>query len=217
MIEDVETDAQGDQMNQHQARQEMILSARAFYGHGWMMGTSGNLSVRMEDDRFLITASGKDKGALTDDDFLLCDLAGRPVEDTSNRPSAETLVHCVIYRRFPEVRAIYHVHQVHAALCSARDRAQKSTSFADLEMIKGLDVWEEGASIAVPILDNLHDIPALARHIDEFLESPQFDPRVPGVNLYNHGLYAWGDSTSAAKRHIETFGYLFEYGWELSK
>lgn len=197
---------------------EMVHAAQAFYGHGWLMGTSGNLSARMADeDTFLITASGKDKGALTLDDFLVCDLTGKPAEETPHRPSAETLVHCVIYRLFPEVKSIYHVHQVQAALCSARDQERKETRFSGLEMIKGLDVWEEGADIAVPILDNLHDIPALARSIEEYLVSSRFDPRVPGVNIYNHGIYAWGKSTAAAKRHIETFGYLYQYSWEFSR
>jgi methylthioribulose-1-phosphate dehydratase len=201
--------------NRSELSRPMIDAARAFYHHGWLMGTSGNLSVRWPmEEAFLISASGKDKGTLSEEDFLVCDFEGRPAEQTLHRPSAETLVHCEIYRRFPQVGAVFHVHQLHAALCSARDRSYGETNFADLEMIKGLDIWEEGAQIAVPILDNLHDIPALARSVGEYLDSSRFDARIPAVNIYNHGIYAWGSSPAAAKRHVETLGYLYHYSWE---
>lgn len=29
--------------------------------------------------------------------------------------------------------------------------------------------------------------------------------------IRNHGIYAWGDSDFAAKRHLEAFEFLFEY------
>jgi methylthioribulose-1-phosphate dehydratase len=197
-----------------EAARQMVDAARAFYAHGWLFGTSGNLSVRLDAQTFLITASGKDKGQLGPEDFLVCDLAGQPTEATDHRPSAETLVHCVIYRRYPKVGAIYHVHQLHAALCSARDQEAGHTVFADLEMIKGLNIWEPDARIEVPIIANHFDIPTLASAIGRRLESAQFDRRVPGVNIYNHGIYAWGNTAFEARRHVETFGYLYHYSWE---
>lgn len=197
------------------AAQAMLQAARAFYNHGWLLGTSGNLSVRTPDhDQFLITASGKDKGQLDTTDFLLCDFQAQPVGPTPHRPSAETLVHAVIYKHLPQAGAIYHVHQLHAALCSDRDRAQGSTTLKDLEMIKGLGIWQPDAEIQVPIITNHYDIPTLAEAIQNHITGPDFDSRVPGVNIHNHGIYAWGKNADEAKRHIESFGYLFHYSWE---
>jgi Ribulose-5-phosphate 4-epimerase and related epimerases and aldolases len=34
---------------------------------------------------------------------------------------------------------------------------------------------------------------------------------VPGVLIRNHGIYAWGESPLAAKRHLEAFEFLFQY------
>ncbi|MBA2664159.1 MAG: methylthioribulose 1-phosphate dehydratase [Bradymonadaceae bacterium] len=201
--------------HRRQAADQMVDAARAFYKHGWLMGTSGNLSVRDPGaDTFLITASGKDKGRLTTTDFLVCDPDAHPIEPTPHRPSAETLVHGVIYRAIAEAGAIYHVHQVHAALCSDRDWDQGKTVFEGLEMIKGLGVWQRDARIGVPIVENHYDIPDLAAAIGELLAGDDFDPRVPGVNIRNHGIYAWGKDADEAKRHIESFGYLFHYSWE---
>jgi methylthioribulose-1-phosphate dehydratase len=43
-------------------RLELINTARNFYQQGWMVGTAGNLSVRLPDDSFWITVSGRAKG-----------------------------------------------------------------------------------------------------------------------------------------------------------
>jgi methylthioribulose-1-phosphate dehydratase len=194
------------------AARTMCEDARAFYEFGWLLGTSGNLSVRRDPDSFLISASGKDKGRLGEGDFLLCDMAGHPIEETSLRPSAETLVHCVIYRRFADAGAVYHVHEPYAALCSARDMERGATLFRDLEMIKGFDIWEENAAVEAPIVANHFEIPRLADAIDELLAAGM--GRLPGVTIHNHGIYAWGKTAFEAKRHVETFAYLYRYSWE---
>ena len=206
-------DSRHDASRRQSLAEAMARDARAFYAHGWLMGTSGNLSCRLDPSSFLITASGKDKGALSGSDFLVCDLQGEAVGETPHRPSAETLVHCEIYARRAEAGAIYHVHDPFAALCSARDEEAGETRFRGLEMIKGLDVWEEDAEVALPILPNHASIPQLAYAVAEHLEQDQAHHRVPGVNILRHGVYAWGRTAAEAKRHIETLHYLCHYSW----
>lgn len=201
-------------MNPADAAAAMCADARDFYRFGWMLGTSGNLSVRVDDASFLISASGKDKGRLSADDFLTCGFDGSPLEETALRPSAETLIHCAIYVERPQVGAVYHVHDPYAALCSARDRDSGGTVFRDLEMIKGLDIWDE-ARVEVPILPNHFDIPTIAEDVRGVLQTS--GSRAPGVNIFNHGIYAWGRTAREARRHVETFGYLFRHSWEAGR
>ncbi len=193
------------------AARAMVEAARAFYRFGWLLGTSGNLSVRLDPMSFLITASGKDKGALAEDDFLVCGLTGQPTEKTPHRPSAETLLHTVIYSEFDDVGAIYHVHEPYAALCSDRDQDRQlgCTRFTGLEMIKGLDIWEEDAVVDVPIVKNHGHIPDLAAAVRGAMSAA-----VPAVMVHNHGYYAWGPDAFAAKRHIETLAYLYMNSWK---
>ncbi len=193
------------------AASTMCLDAASFHRFGWLLGTSGNLSVRRDAETFLITASGKDKGRLTPDDFLLCDLEGEPAEDTGNRPSAETSLHCAIYRRVSDAGAIYHVHEPYSALCSARDRAAGRTVFRELEMIKGLDVWDRD-TVGVRIFENHREVSKIADEIDDWLS--RTTPEVAAVMIGNHGFYAWGDTAFAAKRHVESLAYLYRYSWE---
>lgn len=190
----------------------MVDDARAFYEFGWLLGTSGNLSVRRDATSFLITASGKDKGRLAEDDFILCDLDGEPIEPgEERRPSAETLIHCVVYEAIEGAGAVYHVHEPYAALCSNRDSDEGFTTFREVEMIKGLDIWEAD-EVEVPIVPNYRNIPRLAQEVGAHLNA-----RIPAVNITRHGFYAWGATPFEAKRHVETLAYLFRYSWEVGR
>src|SRR6185295_11712176 len=95
-------------------RHVLATAARLFYERGWMMGTAGNLSLRLEDGSFWITASGKQKGRLQPEDFLCVAPGGEVVERgrEEDRPSAETSLHDAIYRLFPEAGACFHVHSI---------------------------------------------------------------------------------------------------------
>lgn len=197
----------------------MIRDARCFYEHGWLLGTSGNLSVRLSPTSFVITASGRDKGRLGPDDFLARDLtdlaAPAPAPaDPNLKPSAEECIHQAIYARLPAAGAVYHVHEPYAAFCSERDGDLGATLMASAEMIKGLGIWEPGARVRVPIFKNHAHVPDIAREVDAHLRDPA-NHRIPGVNIRNHGYYAWGATPFEAKRHVETFAYLFRYSWEL--
>ncbi|MGN0017559.1 MAG: class II aldolase/adducin family protein [Candidatus Gastranaerophilaceae bacterium] len=78
-------------------------------------GTSGNMSVRCDKD-ILITASGSSNGYLRNDDIVLIDMEGTPVEGEKRKPSSEKLLHTYIYKKRPDLKAIIHVHSPY--LCS---------------------------------------------------------------------------------------------------
>lgn len=197
--------------NVEQAFQDLREVKDLFAKRGWFPATSGNLSVRVkvpdgEPALIAVTASGKDKSAHTPEDFLLVDLEGKPAFPTRQKPSAETLVHTEIYQKINYCRSIFHVHTVANNLISELYGDQGHVTFSGHEIIKAFNIWEEGAEIKLPIVPNYAHIPALAKAVGEVL-----DPRVPGVLIRNHGIYAWGDSIFAAKRHLEAFEFLFEY------
>jgi ribulose-5-phosphate 4-epimerase/fuculose-1-phosphate aldolase len=84
--------------------------------------TAGNISVRLPGDEGLvaITRSGGHKGFLDPSGVMVVDLDGRP-RHTDARPSAETGLHCGIYRRFRDAGAVLHGHLVasYAAIAAA--------------------------------------------------------------------------------------------------
>lgn len=176
---------------------------------GWFPATSGNLSVKVvygEASVIAITASGKDKAVHTPEDFLLVDENGVPVAPTELKPSAETLVHTALYRKFPECGAVFHVHTVSNNLVSELYGDNGAVTFTNHELIKALGHWEEGAGVTVPIVPNHAHIPALASAVERVAA---WDSR--GVLIRNHGIYAWGEDAFAALRHLEAWEFLFEY------
>jgi L-fuculose-phosphate aldolase len=83
-----------------QAGREMVAS-------GLTWGNAGNLSARVGNGSFLITASGTRLGELKDDDFALCH-CDTALETSGRRPSKEVPMHRAVYEVRPEVGAVLH-------------------------------------------------------------------------------------------------------------
>ncbi len=74
-----------------------------------MIGTWGNLSIRIDNDKMLITPSGFEKDILKTSDLLLLNLNGELIRGRW-KPSIETPMHIRIYRARNDVNAIIHTH-----------------------------------------------------------------------------------------------------------
>ena len=184
--------------------------ARLFYGRGWMSGTAGNLSLRLEDGSFWITASGKLKGRLRREDFLRVAPGGEVLERgrPEDRPSAETSLHDTIYRLFPAARACFHVHSIPGNV-AARLTEGGSLQLPPLEMIKGFGIWDEEPDVALAVFPNHAHVPRIAEEMaTRFAAEP---PQVPGFLIRDHGLTTWGRDADAALNHVELFEYIFGY------
>jgi methylthioribulose-1-phosphate dehydratase len=191
-------------------RQTIIAAASHFYQLGWMMGTGGNLSVRIPDGSFWITGSGRNKGELTSTDFVRMALDGTIVEQPHPdiRPSAETSIHQAIYSLFPEAQACYHVHSIEANLVS-RFTDGDNIPLPPLEMLKILGIWEENPQVTMPIFTNYLDVPQIARDIcDRFQITP---PSVNVLLIRDHGITVWASSPREASNFVETVEYIFRY------
>ncbi len=173
-----------------------------------MLGTSGNLSILIENEpiQFLITASGKDKGELTKDDFLLVDENGKLIIindalSTHLQPSAETLLHSTAYKH-TQARVVFHVHTTNSTLLSMYSNLE----FSNLEMLKGLGFKTHDVKVIIPVIENSQDMQYLVNILPSYISED-----VPGFILKGHGLYAWGKTVQEAKRHVEIFEFLFDY------
>lgn len=189
-------------------RQTLASHARDFHRRGWMLGTSGNLSAREISEDFWITASGRSKGELTEHDFLRVTLEGEVQEKfaESDKPSAETSIHQVLYKLFPDTRAIYHVHSVENNLVSRLNEGGV-IRLPSIEMIKGFNVWEDHPTVSLPVLPNYLDVPRIAAEVHrQFAETP---PRIPAFLLENHGVTVWGNYPENARNLIELCEFIF--------
>ena len=96
-------------------RRALVEAARRLITDGLSIGTSGNLSVRL-DDQVAITPSGMPYDEMSGEDIALVTLDGRPIEG-SRAPSSELSMHLQIYRH-TRARAVVHTHSPYATAVS---------------------------------------------------------------------------------------------------
>jgi methylthioribulose-1-phosphate dehydratase len=124
------------------------------------------------------------------------------------RPSAETLLHALVYRQFPEARFVLHTHSVNGTVLSKLYEQAGGIELKQFEMLKGFEgIKTHDTQIWLPIFSNAQDMVALSAEIEP--ELAQYKP-IYGFLLAGHGLYTWGETASQAKRHAEVFEFLFD-------
>jgi methylthioribulose-1-phosphate dehydratase len=189
-------------------RQELIEAGKDFYRRGWVLGTSGNFSAVISGAplRLLISASGMDKGQLTEERFVVVDEQAEVVEG-AGKPSDETKLHlCLAAQR--DAKATLHTHSVWGTLLSDVFAFDGGLTITGWEMLKGLSgVRSHEHREWLPILENSQDMGLLAQELAIVLER---QPEIHGFLLRGHGLYTWGQSVAEARRQIEIFEFLFE-------
>ena len=94
---------------------ELVATARRTVADGLVVGTSGNVSVRV-GDTVLVTPSGVPYDRLGPDDITGVALDGRQVLGTLV-PTSELPMHLAIHRS-TDARAVVHTHAVHATAVS---------------------------------------------------------------------------------------------------
>jgi L-fuculose-phosphate aldolase len=90
-------------------RRDLVRFSRMLYRLGFMPGTSGNLSVRLDDQRLLVTPTGVSKFLLRAADMVLIDLLGTPLNG-HRKVTSEVSMHLAVYRQRDDVKAIVHSH-----------------------------------------------------------------------------------------------------------
>ncbi len=87
----------------------IVNTARQLYERGMLVGTEGNISARLDDNRIMITPSGLAKGGLSPEDMVIVDINGKQLQGR-NQPSSELLMHLYVYKTRPDVGACVHSH-----------------------------------------------------------------------------------------------------------
>ena len=102
-------------MTENQLRDEIALLAASIYNRGLTFGSSGNISVRL-DDGWLMTPTGATMGELDPARLSKLDANGRHV--AGDPPTKETFLHQAMYGQRPDAGAIVHLHSTHSVAVS---------------------------------------------------------------------------------------------------
>lgn len=106
---------------------QLVEAGRHVVERGLVLASGGNLSARLDDDSYLVTASGTWLNRLSDTDFSVIDSDGRVVAGSS-RPSVEWKLHHRTYAARPDVRAVIHLHPQHALLVDMLGQPIRTTT-----------------------------------------------------------------------------------------
>lgn len=183
------------------AIEAIIQAGRRMDQRGWVPATAGNISVRLDALRLAITRSGGHKGFLDAASVMQVDLHGNALTDA--KPSAETLLHCQIYRLHPEAGAVLHGHSVAATVLSMhRPGPIRLAQYEVLKVFEGQTTHD--AALELPVFDNDQDIARLAAVAEPTLQggSPL------GYLIRGHGVYIWGPDMPAALARLEGLEFL---------
>ena len=183
---------------------EIVFNTRELSALGWTPATSSNFSMRLDGMLVAITVSGRDKGKLEESDIMVVDWDGKAV-GSQHRPSAETLLHTQLYRRFPEVNVVLHTHSHAQTVASRLFAKQGHVRLQGYELQKAFagSSTHEG-TLDIPVLPNSQDIPALASRVERLT----YNGPLWGYLIDGHGMYAWGRDMPEARRHLEAFEFL---------
>ncbi|MGP9021546.1 class II aldolase/adducin family protein [Streptomyces sp. BR1] len=158
---------------------ELTATARRTAAEGLVVGTSGNVSVRV-GDLVLVTPTGVPYDRLGPDDTVAVDLSGRQVIGTL-RPTSELPMHLAVYRA-TDARAVVHTHAVHATAVS--------TLVTELPPVHYMTATLGGPVRVAPYA--LYGTEELAENMLGALEGRT------GCLLQNHGTMTYGTTLSQA-------------------
>lgn len=175
-------------------RQEMVRIGQMMYAAGLLCGYEGNLSVRLSENRILVTPAGLHKGLLRPEQLLVVDNEGRligyPTEARRGlRPTSELPMHMEAYRQRPDIVAVVHAHPPITVALSIAGVPMNTPLLPEVIVLLGqipmapysMSSSEEGAN----------QIRELVRHHDAII-------------LQRHGTLTVGNSLTQAFMRLET-------------
>ena len=87
----------------------MLFRSKRIYQKGFIVASDGNVSVRLDKERIMITPSGLNKGFLKGDELIVVDFSGKVITG-SYKPSSETPMHLEAYKQREDINAVIHAH-----------------------------------------------------------------------------------------------------------
>jgi len=103
-------------MSESWIREEICRFARSLFERGLTPGSSGNISVKLDDGGFLVTPTNASLGFLDPARLSRLDASGRLL--SGDAPTKEVPLHNALYQTRVGARAVVHLHSTHSVALS---------------------------------------------------------------------------------------------------
>jgi L-fuculose-phosphate aldolase len=175
-------------MTETQLRADIVEVGRRLYARGYTASNDGNISVRLDDERLLMTPKSVCKGFMSVDMMCITDLDGRKLAGDRD-PSSEMQMHLEVYRQRPDIRAVVHAHPPVA------------TGFA----VAGIPL---DRAVLAEVVTTLGSVPIAEYATPSTRELPEavrkYVKAHDGMLLANHGALTLGTDLYSAYYKMET-------------
>lgn len=152
-------------------------------------GTAGNISARIDDSHFYVSASGTVLGSMGLEDFSLCSKDGDVI---GKKPSKEYIMHQGIYDQREDIGAILHASPFYSTMIACSDIELPSNYFVEamyyLERIERIPYFHPGSR-------------ELAEAVEERAGSTNI------MLLENHGVIVYDKNLKEARMALQTLEY----------
>ncbi len=188
-------------MSPHSKLRESICKAgKSLFDRGLTFGSTGNISLRLEDGGWLMTPTNASLGDLDPGRLSCLDAAGDWL--SGDKPTKESFLHIAMYRERPDARAVVHLHSTHSVAVSCLEdidpddvlppiTAYYVMRVGRLPLVPYHPPGDKTLADAVACLAGAHHAVLLANH----------GPVVAGTSLDN-AVYATEELEETAKLHL---------------
>jgi L-fuculose-phosphate aldolase len=170
-----------------QHRLAIVQFGRMLHENGFVAATDGNLSVRLDEERLLVTPTCICKGRMRASDMVIVNMEGKRLAG-KRMVSSEIGMHLLIYRLRPEVHGIVHAHPPTATGFAASGYGLSRPLVC--EVVVGLG--------SIPLARyGTPGTPELTDALEPLI--PQHD----AILMANHGVVTFGSSLESAYMKME--------------
>lgn len=171
-------------------REQICAAGASLFNRGLTHGSTGNISIRLDDGGWLMTPTGSSLGTLDPARLSRLDAAGQLI--AGDAPTKEAFLHTTMYAQRPDAGAVVHLHSTYSVAVSCLDGIDHTNC---LPPITAYYVMRVGALPLVPYYP-----PGDASLADAV---GQLAGRHHAVLLANHGPVVAGSGLSSAMDAIE--------------
>lgn len=176
--------------NEAKHREQIAAVALSLFERGLTHGSTGNISVQLEDGGWLMTPTGSSLGNLDPARISKLDATGHHID--GDKPTKEAFLHTTMYDQRPNAGAVVHLHSTHSVAVSC---------LAEIDPVNCLPPITAYYAMRIGVLPLVPYYPpgdeALAEAVGAMASKHH------AVLLANHGPVVAGTSLAAATDAIE--------------
>ena len=178
------------------ASDALLDAGRRLGTRGLIAATEGNLSVRLDADRILVTPTGRRKDELTVDDLVVVWLGHGDRDHRSpngQAPTSDLAIHLAVYDARPDIGALAHAHLPASMALTVADEVPDPIVLPEMVILLPRLPF---VRFGIPGSDDLAGRVAMA-----LTEGPE--PLATAVLLERHGAIAIGNDPAHAVDRLE--------------